>query len=101
MYLIPSPEEMEALITCRQLNSVLKLPEETEVVGERERTFVGEFRIRLIYRALPTDVRRFEATNCDLCSLCGAGMDDICHICFECKAIALAAKMLPHGHLVK
>ena len=40
-----------------------------------------------------------QIAKCDLCSLCGAGMDDICHICFECKAIALAAKLLPHWTL--
>jgi hypothetical protein len=48
--------------------------------------YVWDLRLRLIYRALPTDERLFEAKQIskpDPCPLCGEGLDDIRHIHFE------------------
>ena len=56
-----------------------------------------DFRLRLIYRGLPTNLRRFETnqiTKCGPRPLGGAGMGDIRHIYFECKTTALATKMV-------
>jgi ribonuclease HI len=59
--------------------------------------FVWDLRVRIIYRALPTDKRLAEAkliTKPEPCPLCGDGLDDIKHIYFECRATILAAKMV-------
>jgi ribonuclease HI len=59
--------------------------------------YAWDLRLRLIYRALPTDERLFEAKQIskpDPCPLCGEGLDDIRHIYFECRVTFMAAKMV-------